>query len=212
MESEILKTFDVHHQQTGVATRAEVHAKGLWHETFHCWLISRIEGEYYLYYQLRSAKKKDYASLFDITAAGHLLASEEPEDGIRELREELGLSLSNSDLQKLAIIPAVIEQPPMLDREFSHVYIVVQSEEFNNFHLQKEEVAGIVRAKLADVFDFFAGNLPQLHVQGFEILENGDKKDLVQNVKPDDFVRYEGQYMTTLLSLLKEKLIKRNRL
>lgn len=205
LESEILKTFDDQHHRTGVATRAEIHAKGIWHETFHCWLISEIAGEYYMYFQLRSASKKDYPSLFDITAAGHLLASEVPGDGIRELREELGLPISTRDLEKLAIIPTVIEQPPMFDREFAHVYLVVKSEQFENFHLQLEEVAGIVRAKMMDVMNFIAGNTVQLHIEGFEVLVNGEKKSLNLMAKPEHFVRYNDLYMTKLMSLLKDR-------
>ena len=93
MDSELLRIFNINMKHIGEATRAEVHAKGLWHETFHCWLVSKIEDQYYLYFQLRSACKKDYASQFDITAAGHLLANERAEDGIRELQEELGSHL-----------------------------------------------------------------------------------------------------------------------
>ena len=207
LESEILITFDKQYHHTGVATREEIHAKGLWHETFHCWLISEIAGEYYMYFQLRSASKKDYPSLFDITAAGHLLASEVPDDGIRELREELGLPISYRDLEKLAIIPTVIEQPPMFDREFAHVYLVVKSGDFKHFHLQTEEVAGIVRAKMIDVIEFIAGHTSQLHVEGFEVLANGEKKSLILNAKPEDLVRYDGLYMTTLMRLLKERFL-----
>lgn len=205
METEILKIFDENHIQTGIATRAEIHAKGLWHETFHCWLISEINGEYYLYFQLRSADKKDYPSLFDITAAGHLLASEEPDDGIRELKEELGLSLSSEELEKLAIIPSIIEQPHMIDREFAHVYIVEQKGEITDFHLQSEEVAGIVRSKLVDFFHFVTGDIPFLHLEGFQLHENGELIQLVLDAKPNDFVRYNGLYMKALISLFKKR-------
>lgn len=205
MESERLKIFDQHHHPIGVATRAEIHKKGLWHETFHCWLISKIDDEYYLYFQLRSALKKDYPSLFDITAAGHLLATESPDDGIRELQEELGLPLSKESLEKLAIVPSVIEQSSMIDREFAHVYLVIQSGDFKGFDLQLEEVAGIVRAKLMDAIDFFEGQTSELHLEGFEIIENGERQSLVRNAKPNDFVRYDGEYMEELVILLKEK-------
>ena len=205
METEILKTFDEQHKPLGVATRAEIHAKGLWHETFHCWLISEIAGDYYLYYQLRSADKKDYPSLFDVTAAGHLLASETPDDGIRELHEELGLYLTIEDLEKLAIIPTMMKKSSIHDCEFAHIFLAVQSGSFTDFRLQVEEVAGIVRAKLTDVIDFIAGDTPFLHLIGFEILANGEKKNLVLDAKPSDFVRYDGPYMTTFMNLLKQR-------
>jgi isopentenyldiphosphate isomerase len=68
VENEKLKIFDEHRTQIGVATREEVHRIGHWHETFHCWLISK-EGEIdYIYLQIRSDEKKDYPNLLDITA------------------------------------------------------------------------------------------------------------------------------------------------
>ncbi|MGM9967534.1 NUDIX domain-containing protein [Rummeliibacillus sp. TYF005] len=207
METEILKTFDENHKQTGVATRAEIHANGLWHETFHCWLISQVNGEYYLYFQLRSADKKDYPSLFDITAAGHLLATESPEDGIRELREELGLSLLKEDLEKIAVIPCIIEKPLMIDREFSHVFLAIQKGAFTDFHLQVEEVAGIVCSKLMDVVQFIEGDLPLLPLTGFKILENGEKVNFTLDAKPSDFVRYNNKYMTLLTTILKKRFL-----
>ncbi|CAM5275178.1 NUDIX hydrolase OS=Lysinibacillus sphaericus OX=1421 GN=LS41612_02185 PE=4 SV=1 [Lysinibacillus sphaericus] len=46
----------------------------------------------YIYFQIRSGQKKDYPGLLDITAAGHLLAVETVEAGIREVKEELGVN------------------------------------------------------------------------------------------------------------------------
>ncbi|CAM5275137.1 Isopentenyl-diphosphate Delta-isomerase OS=Lysinibacillus sphaericus OX=1421 GN=idi PE=4 SV=1 [Lysinibacillus sphaericus] len=40
MEQEIVKVFNEQHEQIGMATLAEVHEKGLWHETFHCWFVN----------------------------------------------------------------------------------------------------------------------------------------------------------------------------
>lgn len=207
MDTEILKTFDENHKQLGVATRSKIHEMGLWHETFHCWLISEIDGEYYLYYQLRSAEKKDYPSLFDITAAGHLLASEEPEDGLRELHEELGLNLTIKELDKLAVIPTIIEKSSIHDREFAHVFLTKKQGGFTHFHLQEEEVAGIVRGKLTDVVDFVEGKASRLPLKGFEILKNGQKNQLELNAQPDNFVHYNDQYMSVLIGLLKKRFL-----
>jgi hypothetical protein len=54
MENELLKIFDDNSNHIGFATRDEVHRLGFWHETFHCWFISKEEGTDYLYLQLRS--------------------------------------------------------------------------------------------------------------------------------------------------------------
>ncbi|WP_223260763.1 NUDIX hydrolase [Bacillus sp. LNXM65] len=93
MEQEKLNILNEQHEAIGVAPRSDVHAQGLWHETFHFWLLKKELDTVYLYFQLRSPAKKDFPSLFDITAAGHLLANEQPSDGVREVEEELGLTV-----------------------------------------------------------------------------------------------------------------------
>ncbi|WP_233522994.1 NUDIX domain-containing protein [Peribacillus saganii] len=57
-----------------------------------------------MYFQLRSEEKKDFPSLFDISAAGHILANETVEDGIREVKEELGIDISMNDLEYVGVI------------------------------------------------------------------------------------------------------------
>ena len=68
--------------------REEIHRLGYWHETFHCWFVKKVHNEWMIYFQLRSKEKADYPLLLDITAAGHLLAGETINDGIREIDEE----------------------------------------------------------------------------------------------------------------------------
>lgn len=103
METELIKIFDDDGTSIGVATREEVHKKGYWHETFHCWFISREKGVDYLFFQLRSKEKKDYPNLLDIAAAGHILAHETVKDGIKEVNEEIGIDVTWDELISLGV-------------------------------------------------------------------------------------------------------------
>ncbi|WP_257213775.1 NUDIX hydrolase [Bacillus pumilus] len=87
------------------------------------WLLKKEYNTVYLYFQLRSPAKKDFPSLLDITAAGHLLADEQPSDGIREVEEELGLSIPFEDLTFAGVMQDEIHIPSFIDREFCHVYL-----------------------------------------------------------------------------------------
>jgi isopentenyldiphosphate isomerase len=93
-EREKIKIFDDNKNLIGEASRSDVHRIGYWHEAFHCWFISNEKGNDYIYLQLSSKNKKDYPNLFDITAAGHLLADETVEDGVRESKEEIGIDVA----------------------------------------------------------------------------------------------------------------------
>ena len=136
---ERLKVFDDSYTYLKDESRTTVHREGLWHETFHCWLVD----EQFVYIQKRSAAKKDFPSLFDITAAGHILATETVAQGIREVEEELGLAVELSQLSSRGVIRDVIELPGFLDREFANVFLYESSFAPNAFSLQQEEVASI---------------------------------------------------------------------
>ncbi|MFS0639258.1 NUDIX domain-containing protein, partial [Mesobacillus foraminis] len=143
MENEQLKIFDEYRNQMGVATREEVHRLGYWHEAFHCWFISKEQGIDYIYLQLRSKNKKDYPNLLDITAAGHLLANETVQDGIREIKEEIGVDISFHELIPLGIIDYSVKRDDFIDKETANVFLYKSQKSFDDFTLQEEEVAGI---------------------------------------------------------------------
>jgi isopentenyldiphosphate isomerase len=123
LETELIKTFDENGKETGVATREEVHKKGHWHETFHCWFVSREQEKDYIFFQLRSDIKKDYPNLFDITAAGHILAHESIQAGVREVTEEVGIHVSFLDLVPLGVIKYRIEREDLIDNEIAYVFL-----------------------------------------------------------------------------------------
>src|SRR5690242_19450425 len=102
---EYVDIFDTAMNYLGSASLDEVHAQGLWHQTFHCWLIKREEETYSLLFQRRGPLKKVHPNKLDITAAGHLMAGEAVEAGVRELNEELGLEKTYADLVPLGIRP-----------------------------------------------------------------------------------------------------------
>jgi isopentenyldiphosphate isomerase len=191
---EILTTFDEQGNITGTAPRSEVHRLGLWHETFHCWFVSKEADGLSIYLQLRSEQKRDYAGLLDITAAGHLMANETVEDGIREVQEELGLELAFTELKPLGIIPYRMDTAGFLDRERAHVFIYENSYALSDFTLQQEEVAGIVQASFAGFRWLISGECSTLHVQGFQITDTGERVTLDMQVDFSHFVPHESAY------------------
>jgi len=202
MEQEIVKVFNEQHEQIGTATRAEVHEKGLWHETFHCWLVN----ENYIYFQIRSAQKKDYPGLLDITAAGHLLAVETVESGIREVKEELGLAINVDDVVKMGMTSCSIVSENMIDNEFCHVYIYPFKHDWDSFDLQYEEVSGVVRANLNEAEAFFLGKTATLNIEGYEYFPDGQRAKIVRPVSAAQFVPYRELYVAHVIQFVKDKM------
>ncbi len=58
MEHEKLNIMNNQHETIGTAARSDIHAEGLWHETFHFWLLKKEDDTVFLYFQLRSPAKK----------------------------------------------------------------------------------------------------------------------------------------------------------
>ncbi|NOU98620.1 NUDIX hydrolase [Paenibacillus planticolens] len=207
MENEKLKIFDKDRKQVGVATREEVHRVGHWHEAFHCWFFSRENKVDYIYLQLRSDMKKDYPNLLDITAAGHLLAHETVHDGIREIKEEIGIEVCFNELVLLGIIEYCIIKENFIDNELANVFLYETNNTFDDFTLQKEEVSGIVRVEFDDFYEFWLGNKEEVRIKGFEINKVGKKVLIDKNVGKSEFVPHENSFYVSIVNLIREKLV-----
>ncbi|MBM7705051.1 YunG family protein [Metabacillus iocasae] len=207
-EQEMLKIFDKHHVEQGIATREDVHKKGYWHEAFHCWFVGEVNGELSIYLQIRSSLKKDYPNLLDITAAGHLLADETIEDGVREVHEELGIQVTMQELVPLGIISYSVAKGAFLDNEFAHVYLYKNAPNFDLFHLQEEEVSGMVRMSLKDFTEMWLGERTTLYGEGFEVME-GDKHVFYNRIiHKKKFVQHVPAYYETVIKRIEIERMK----
>lgn len=204
MENEMLKIFDENKHQIGIATREEVHRLGHWHEAFHCWFVSREEEKDYIYLQLRSDMKKDYPSLLDITAAGHLLAQETVLDGIREIKEEIGIDVSINELESLGVIIYCVVKENFIDK--AYVFLYRYNNTFEEFTLQKEEVSGMLKTEFDDFYELWIGDLEQISVKGFKIDSGGNRVLVDKIVERNQFVPHEISFYQSVVKLIKEKI------
>ncbi|MFD1737493.1 NUDIX domain-containing protein [Bacillus salitolerans] len=199
---EMIKIFDAQRNQIGVKNRMEVHEKGYWHETFHCWFVSNEQDTNYIYFQLRSNNKKDFPNLLDITAAGHLLADESVDDGIREVQEELGIELSLSDLIPLGVVKDCIKTGQFIDNEHAHVFLYESKYELNDFSLQEDEVSGIVRTEFNAFYELCNGIRNEILIEGMKVIENGQKVILKETVSKQGFVPHPDTYLQEVSELI----------
>ncbi|MFC5531528.1 NUDIX hydrolase [Cohnella yongneupensis] len=168
------ETFDVYDEEDrwiGTAERSEVHARGLWHRSFHCWLARAGEGdEVTILFQQRSSGKDTNPDKFDITAAGHLVAGETPREAVRELEEELGVAIGFDQLTPFGTVREEDEGTALgiryIDREVSYVYGCVSDFDLTRFRLQEEEVAGVYEARASDLIALMEGKLAELLARG----------------------------------------------
>jgi len=91
---ELFDVVDEHDRVVSRATRREVHATGLRHRAIHV-LVFNAAGQVYL--QKRSMTKDTFPGAWDSSCSGHVDAGEDYDaTAIRELREEIGLSVASA--------------------------------------------------------------------------------------------------------------------
>lgn len=152
---ENLDTFDTDMNRKGVASIDEVHAQGLWHQTFACWVFNPEMQVIYL--QLRGPKNRVGANRFDASASGHLSAGESREDGFRELQEELGLTINRDSATYLGIYKNIAHLPSYTNNEFCHIYVLKTDKTLADFSLQDGEVDGLYGLKIEDTDKLLVG-------------------------------------------------------
>ncbi|MGQ8875807.1 NUDIX hydrolase [Paenibacillus sp. TSA_86.1] len=154
--------FDIYDDQQkwiGTAPRNEVHAKGYWHRSFHCWIVRDEGDKRMVLFQRRRDIKDTFPGYYDITAAGHLTAGEQLQDAHRELAEELGVYTSFDALTYLFTatqqLQGEVRGVPFLDREFSAVYGLCLNQPLESYVLQASEVDSLYEAPLDELLALF---------------------------------------------------------
>ena len=204
---EMLTVVDIYRNQLGVKSREAVHRDGDWHETFQCWFIEQIENTYYIYVQKRSANKKDYPSMYDITAAGHLLVDETVEDGVREIKEELGIDVSLDELTFLQAIANSITLPNLIDNEISLVYLYEVKKPIR-FSFLDEEVEAVMRVKLSDFEKLVFGEVDQVFCQKHE---DGEINGCCITISKSQMVPHEMNYFKKVMNKINEYVNNKDR-
>lgn len=192
---ELLDVFDSSFNYIGYEDRDIVHKNGLWHQTFHSWIVRKRHKKNYLIFQKRALSKSYFPALLDVSAAGHLLKGEKKEDGFRELTEELGVMIDLDLTKYLGYRVEIINVNEHRDREFQHVYLVNNDTLLTDFHLCLDEVNALVELDLKDAYKLFWYESQSIYCQCFE---NGTETQY--SVTLADFVpRNIGYYRTIII-------------
>jgi len=149
---EMLDIIDEKGNPTGeIIDRSIAHLNGIRHRTAHVWILRKKNNRIQVLLQKRSVHKDSYTDCYDISSAGHILAGcDYIESALRELKEELGVSVREDELVFAGIrnleYKDVFHHQVFHDVEVSYIYVLEMDRE--DFVLQKEEVSEV------QLFDF----------------------------------------------------------
>jgi 8-oxo-dGTP pyrophosphatase MutT (NUDIX family) len=148
----------------------------------------------------------------DITAAGHILSTETIEEGVREIKEELGISVSFQELIPLGEVEYSVTKLNFIDNEIAHIFLFKNQKSFEEFSLDKDEVAGLYKAEFNHFSEMFFGNREEMIIEGFEINELGEKHFINKMVNMYDFVPHPLSYYQFVIQKINEWLISKVKL
>jgi isopentenyldiphosphate isomerase len=137
---EILDILSADGTPTGTtALKSEAHFQGLYHQTVHIWFFT---DDLKILLQKRASVKEIFPNLWDVSVAGHIGAGEKIETAaIREVKEEIGLSILAENLVKIGLRKDEIVHPNgILDNEFKHLFLCKLDKTISELTRQPEEV------------------------------------------------------------------------
>ncbi|MFD2564815.1 NUDIX hydrolase [Aquimarina rubra] len=143
MPDELIDILNSDGKPTGeVRLKSEAHRTGLYHASVHIWFYTK-EGHILL--QKRAKDKDTYPDLWDVSVAGHIGVGETAiNSALREVEEEIGLVVTEEDLEFKGILLAEKQpKPDLFDNEFHHIFISEIHTSLDTLKLQEEEVSEI---------------------------------------------------------------------
>ncbi len=155
MTDELIDIYDENNRPLGIAKRkSEAHRDGSWHNGSHVWIYNS-KGEALL--QLRSKGKTVHPGTWDTSSSGHFVRGENAiRAAIREVKEELGLVLSESDLGAPLVLKSPKSHDGIVDNEFCNVFFIERDISIDDMSLDTEEVETVRFVPIDDLEREFA--------------------------------------------------------
>lgn len=173
-QSDAEEVFDILDPVTGYPTgqtkaRSLVHAEGDWHGAFHLWLVSNSK-EPMMYLQRRKEDKDVAPGYLDVPVGGHYHSGEKIADGVREVEEEIGLTVHLQDLTPLGKRLVVYREQGVKNNELVDVFLYETDLRIEAFKLQPEELAGFYEIPVREMLKLFTLEGYSYEAQGVELL------------------------------------------
>lgn len=140
-----MEMFDVLNEYgefTGkIASREECHKKGYWHRAVYAFII---DNNGMILLQKRSENKKLWPNMWDVTVGGHVDSGEFGRQAlIREVREELGIQISDDDIKYIVGSTSINRQENIINKHYNECYLITKNVDISNITVQKEEVEDV---------------------------------------------------------------------
>ncbi len=136
----------------GYVSKDDIFGKGVLHGASHVWIWRVQRGVVEVLLQRRSPQKWTWPNCYDISAAGHIDAGEEPlAAALRETKEELGIDLAEQAVQCFGVHRAhIVTSDGKIENEFQWLYLF-RLDGDSAFTIEDNEVSSLVWKPLDDM-------------------------------------------------------------
>jgi len=193
---ELLEIFDADGNPTGQAkARGPIHLDGDWHLAFFCWIARAGPDGAELVLQKRSPLKDVFPGRFDASAAGHVRFGETRAEMLREVQEELGLEVAETDLLRLPWHRQQHHHPNgIIDREHHELNLLRCDLPFEAYRPSPTEVSGLAAVPAFALADLAEGRREAVETEFVEFGPAGPIRRSLLRLRQDDLVPYDGSY------------------
>lgn len=150
IEEQVLVLDESGNQTSTVVSKSVAHAKALWHQTAHVWILN-TKGEVLL--QKRALNKPQYPGVWGSTG-GHVSYGETAAQAIvREVSEELGITVSESELTSLGRISTStsFQNGAFTENEYIDMFLITLPDSEISFEFKDNEVSAVHWYTISDL-------------------------------------------------------------
>jgi len=144
-----METWDVYNKNreklNKTIIRNEKLDEGEYHISVHIWIVND-NNEFLI--QKRSANKKRSPNMWAMTGGAVLTGEKGVEACVREIKEELDISVKTSDL----IFIGTINRP----KSFVDIYLLKDNTKIDNMNMQEDEVAEVKWVSISEIDNLIA--------------------------------------------------------
>lgn len=139
---ELIQIVDENGNFTGqIIDKEEAHDKNLLHNEVAAFIINDKEQ---VLLQKRSANKKLWPNLWDVTVGGHVDSGEFGRQAlIREIKEELGIDVNEDEIKYMLGSTSKNISGNIINNHYNECYIILKDIDISKVVLQKEEVSEV---------------------------------------------------------------------
>ena len=146
----------------GTKTKEQIHIDGDWHRAVHIWFVNS-KNEVLL--QRRAKTKVNHPDMWDISVAGHISAGEEPiPSALREIEEEIGITIDPSELHKIGELKAesIQNNGTYINKEINDIFLVRKDIELDQMTKQDSEVDALTYIPISELKKWIQEKNPEL--------------------------------------------------